>query len=463
MSTTLYDKIWNDHLVDQQEDGTSLLFVDRHLIHEVTSPQAFEGLRNSNRKVRHPNLTLAVADHNVPTTDRSKGIENKESRIQVETLEQNCKDFGITLFPLLDKRQGIVHIVGPEQGITQPGMTIVCGDSHTATHGAFGALAFGIGTSEVEHVLATQTLIQQPAKNMRINIEGEVNLGVTAKDIILHIIGKIGTAGGTGFVIEYAGEAIKSLSMEGRMTICNMSIEAGARAGLIAPDQITFDYIKDKPYAPKGDEWLKALNYWKSLPSDENAHYEKEITIKAKDISPQITWGTSPQDVVPINGRVPNPSNIEDLNKRKALERSLDYMGLEPNQEIEKIKIDKVFIGSCTNGRIEDLREVAKIVKGKKVSVDSMIVPGSGLVKEQAENEGLDKIFIEAGFDWREPGCSMCLAMNPDQLKPKERCASTSNRNFEGRQGREGRTHLVSPVVAAASAINGRLSLVEDI
>ena len=428
---TIFDKIWQNHLVDEQSDGTCLLYIDRHLVHEVTSPQAFEGLRDTNRKVRRPNSTFAVADHNVPTTDRSKGIENKESRIQVETLEQNCKDFGITLFPLLDKRQGIVHIVGPEQGITQPGMTIVCGDSHTATHGAFGALAFGIGTSEVEHVLATQTLIQQPAKNMRINIEGEVNLGVTAKDIILHIIGKIGTAGGTGFVIEYAGQAIKSLSMEGRMTICNMSIEAGARAGLIAPDQITFDYIKDKPYAPKGDEWLKALNYWKSLPSDENAHYEKEITIKAKDISPQITWGTSPQDVVPINGRVPNPSNIEDLNKRKALERSLDYMGLEPNQEIEKIKIDKVFIGSCTNGRIEDLREVAKIVKGKKVSVDSMIVPGSGLVKEQAENEGLDKIFIEAGFDWREPGCSMCLAMNPDQLKPKERCASTSNRNFE--------------------------------
>ena len=460
---TIFDKIWQNHLVDEQSDGTCLLYIDRHLVHEVTSPQAFEGLRDTNRKVRRPNSTFAVADHNVPTTDRSKGIENKESRIQVETLEQNCKDFGITLFPLLDKRQGIVHIVGPEQGITQPGMTIVCGDSHTATHGAFGALAFGIGTSEVEHVLATQTLIQQPAKNMRINIEGEVNLGVTAKDIILHIIGKIGTAGGTGFVIEYAGEAIKSLSMEGRMTICNMSIEAGARAGLIAPDQITFDYIKDKPYAPKGDEWLKALNYWKSLPSDENAHYEKEITIKAKDISPQITWGTSPQDVVPINGRVPNPSNIEDLNKRKALERSLDYMGLEPNQEIEKIKIDKVFIGSCTNGRIEDLREVAKIVKGKKVSVDSMIVPGSGLVKEQAENEGLDKIFIEAGFDWREPGCSMCLAMNPDQLKPKERCASTSNRNFEGRQGREGRTHLVSPAIAAASAIKGTFTTAEDI
>ena len=460
---TIFDKIWQNHLVDEQSDGTCLLYIDRHLVHEVTSPQAFEGLRDTNRKVRRPNSTFAVADHNVPTTDRSKGIENKESRIQVETLEQNCKDFGITLFPLLDKRQGIVHIVGPEQGITQPGMTIVCGDSHTATHGAFGALAFGIGTSEVEHVLATQTLIQQPAKNMRINIEGEVNLGVTAKDIILHIIGKIGTAGGTGFVIEYAGEAIKSLSMEGRMTICNMSIEAGARAGLIAPDQITFDYIKDKPYAPKGDEWLKALNYWKSLPSDENAHYEKEITIKAKDISPQITWGTSPQDVVPINGRVPNPSNIEDLNKRKALERSLDYMGLEPNQEIEKIKIDKVFIGSCTNGRIEDLREVAKIVKGKKVSVDSMIVPGSGLVKEQAENEGLDKIFIEAGFDWREPGCSMCLAMNPDQLKPKERCASTSNRNFEGRQGREGRTHLVSPAIAAASAIKGTFTTADNI
>ena len=447
---TLFDKIWHHHLVNQQEDGTCLIYIDRHLVHEVTSPQAFEGLRDNNRKVHRPESTFAVADHNVPTSDRSKGIDNEESRIQVETLENNCKEFGVTIFPLLDRRQGIVHIVGPEQGITQPGMTIVCGDSHTATHGAFGALAFGIGTSEVEHVLASQTLIQQPAKNMKISVNGNLKPGVTAKDIILHIIGLIGTAGGTGYVIEYAGDVIHSLSMEGRMTICNMSIEAGARAGLIAPDQTTFNYIEGRPYAPKGQDWDKAIEFWKSLPSDENAKYDKEINIKAEEISPQITWGTSPQDVVPINGKVPNPETIEDLNRKKAVERSLEYMGLEPDQEIEKIKIDKVFIGSCTNGRIEDLREVARVVEGKKVSVDSMIVPGSGLVKEQAESEGLDKIFIDAGFDWREPGCSMCLAMNPDQLKPKERCASTSNRNFEGRQGREGRTHLVSPVIAAA-------------
>ncbi len=460
---TLFDKIWEHHLVDRQEDGTCLIYIDRHLVHEVTSPQAFEGLRNNNRKVRRPQSTFAVADHNVPTSDRSKGIENKESRIQVETLEKNCKDFDVTLFPLLDSRQGIVHIVGPEQGITQPGMTIVCGDSHTATHGAFGALAFGIGTSEVEHVLATQTLIQKPAKNMRISVEGKLNLGVTAKDIILHIIGKIGTAGGTGYVIEYAGNAISSLSMEGRMTICNMSIEAGARAGLIAPDEKTFEYIKGRPYAPSGDNWDKAVEFWKSLPSDEGAKYDEEILIKAEDISPQITWGTSPQDVVAINGIVPNPQEESNPNRKKAMERSLEYMGLEPKQEIQKIKIDKVFIGSCTNGRIEDLREVAKVVEGKKVSVDSMIVPGSGLVKKQAEEEGLDKIFIEAGFDWREPGCSMCLAMNPDQLKPQERCASTSNRNFEGRQGREGRTHLVSPAIAAASAIKGSFATAEDL
>ena len=460
---TLFDKIWSHHLVNSQDDGTCLIYIDRHLVHEVTSPQAFEGLRNNNRKVHRPESTFAVADHNVPTSDRSKGIDNEESRIQVETLENNCKEFGVTLFPLLDKRQGIVHIVGPEQGITQPGMTIVCGDSHTATHGAFGALAFGIGTSEVEHVLASQTLIQQPAKNMKISVNGNLKSGVTAKDIILHIIGVIGTAGGTGYVIEYTGEAIQSLSMEGRMTICNMSIEAGARAGLIAPDEKTFNYIKGRPYAPKGEDWDKALAFWKSLPSDENASYDKEININAEDITPQITWGTSPQDVAPINGKVPNPETIKDSNRRKAVERSLEYMGLEPNQEIEKIKIDKVFIGSCTNGRIEDLREVAKVVAGKKVSVEAMIVPGSGLVKEQAENEGLDKIFIEAGFDWREPGCSMCLAMNPDQLKPKERCASTSNRNFEGRQGREGRTHLVSPAVAAASAIKGAFAQESDL
>ena len=460
---TLFDKIWSHHLVNSQDDGTCLIYIDRHLVHEVTSPQAFEGLRNNNRKVHRPESTFAVADHNVPTSDRSKGIDNEESRIQVETLENNCKEFGVTLFPLLDKRQGIVHIVGPEQGITQPGMTIVCGDSHTATHGAFGALAFGIGTSEVEHVLASQTLIQQPAKNMKISVNGNLKSGVTAKDIILHIIGVIGTAGGTGYVIEYTGEAIQSLSMEGRMTICNMSIEAGARAGLIAPDEKTFNYIKGRPYAPKGEDWDKALAFWKSLPSDENARYDREININAEDITPQITWGTSPQDVAPINGKVPNPEIIKDSNRRKAVERSLEYMGLEPNQEIEKIKIDKVFIGSCTNGRIEDLREVARVVEGKKVSVEAMIVPGSGLVKEQAEVEGLDKIFIEAGFDWREPGCSMCLAMNPDQLKPKERCASTSNRNFEGRQGREGRTHLVSPAVAAASAIKGTFAQESDL
>ena len=460
---TLFDKIWQNHLVDVQDDNTSLLYIDRHLVHEVTSPQAFEGLRQNNRKVRQPQNTFAVADHNVPTSDRSQGIENVESRIQVETLEKNCKEFDVTLFPLLDKRQGIVHIIGPEQGITQPGMTIVCGDSHTATHGAFGALAFGIGTSEVEHVLATQTLIQKPAKNMRINITNNVSKNVTPKDIILHIIGEIGTAGGTGYVIEYAGEAITALSIEGRMTICNMSIEAGARAGLIAPDKKTFDYIKGRPYSPHEDDWDKAVSFWKTLPSDQNAIYDKEVTIDGKGIVPQVTWGTSPQDVVPINGNVPDPNQIDDENRRKSVERSLDYMGLEANQKIQDIKIDKVFIGSCTNGRIEDLRAVAEVVNGKKVTVEAMIVPGSGLVKEQAEKEGLDKILIEAGFDWREPGCSMCLAMNPDQLKPKERCASTSNRNFEGRQGREGRTHLVSPVVAAASAIKGSISLVEDI
>ncbi len=460
---TLFDKIWNSHLIDEQENGTCLIYIDRHLVHEVTSPQAFEGLRNSRRIVRRPKQTFAVADHNVPTSDRSNGIKNRESRIQVETLENNCKEFNVNLFPLLDKRQGIVHIVGPEQGITQPGMTIVCGDSHTATHGAFGALAFGIGTSEVEHVLATQTLIQNPAKNMRINLKGNLSPSVTSKDVILKIIGKIGTAGGTGYVIEYSGEAIRNLSMEGRMTICNMSIEGGARAGLIAPDQKTFDYIKGRPYAPKGEKWNEAISYWKTLPSDQESRYDKEVEIKASSIEPQVTWGTSPQDIAPINGKIPDPKDVKDLNRRNAIKRSLEYMGLKPKQKIKDIKIDRVFIGSCTNGRIEDLREVAKVVKGKKVTVNSMIVPGSGLVKQQAEKEGIDKILINAGFDWREPGCSMCLAMNPDQLKPKERCASTSNRNFEGRQGREGRTHLVSPAVAAATAIKGKLSLVEDI
>ena len=460
---TLFDKIWSDHLVDRQNDGTCLIYIDRHLVHEVTSPQAFEGLRISKRKVRSPRSTFAVADHNVPTTNRKYGIKNPESRLQVETLEKNCEDFGITIFPLLDKRQGIVHIVGPEQGITQPGMTIVCGDSHTATHGAFGALAFGIGTSEVEHVLATQTLIQKPAKNMLINITGTLANGVTSKDIILNIIGNIGTAGGTGYVIEYAGEIISNLSMESRMTICNMSIEAGARAGLISPDQTTYDYIKNRPYAPKGKDWAKALAYWNSLISDPNSIYDKEVHIKGNKIYPQVTWGTSPQDVVEINGVVPDPKEILDFEKRKSVERSIDYMGLKPKQKIRDIEIDKVFIGSCTNGRIEDLREVANVVNGKKIKVDAMVVPGSGLVKEQAEKEGIDKILIKAGFEWREPGCSMCLAMNPDQLRPKERCVSTSNRNFEGRQGREGRTHLVSPAVAAASALRGKISLVEDL
>jgi len=459
MSKTIYDKIWNEHLVHEQEDGTSLLFVDRHLIHEVTSPQAFEGLRNSKRKVRQPKLTLAVADHNVPTTDRSKGILDKESKIQVDTLEANCKEFGVQVFGMEDKRQGIVHIIGPEQGFTQPGTIIVCGDSHTATHGAFGALAFGIGTSEVEHVLATQTLVQKKSKNFRINVNGELSVGVTSKDVILQIIGKIGTDGGTGYVIEYAGNLISSLSVEQRMTICNMTIEGGARAGLIQPDQKIFDYLKNKPMSPKKEKWDKALEYWNILKTDIDAKFDKEITLDGKEIKPMVTWGTSPQDVVTIDGKVPNPSNVSDLDKKNSIERSLKYMGLEPNTSIKDIKIDKVFIGSCTNGRIEDLRDAAKILKDKKISnhVQAFVVPGSGLVKEQAEQEGLDKIFKNSGFEWREPGCSMCLAMNADKLKPEERCASTSNRNFEGRQGRGGRTHLVSPAMAAAAAISGNL------
>ncbi len=457
MSLTLYDKIWNEHLVNQQEDGTALLFVDRHLIHEVTSPQAFEGIRNSKRKIRQPNLTLAVADHNVPTTDRSKGISDHDSKIQVDTLVKNCKEFGIQIFGMNDKRQGIVHIIGPEQGFTQPGTVIVCGDSHTATHGAFGALAFGIGTSEVEHVLATQTLIQKKAKNFRINVNGKLPLGVTSKDVILQIIGKIGTAGGTGYVIEYAGNLISSLSVEQRMTVCNMSIEGGARAGLIAPDQKIFDYLKNKPMSPKNKNWDKAIDYWKNLKTDSGANFDKEVSLNAEEIKPMVTWGTSPQDVVAIDEKIPNPANEQDIDKKHSIERSLQYMGLKPDTFIKDIKIDKVFIGSCTNGRIEDLREVAKIIKDKKKAthVHAMIVPGSGLVKEQAEQEGLDKIFIESGFEWREPGCSMCLAMNADKLKPQERCASTSNRNFEGRQGRGGRTHLVSPAMAAAAAISG--------
>jgi 3-isopropylmalate/(R)-2-methylmalate dehydratase large subunit len=459
MSKTIYDKIWNEHLVHEQEDGTSLLFVDRHLIHEVTSPQAFEGLRNSKRKVRQPKLTLAVADHNVPTTDRSKGILDKESKIQVDTLDANCKEFGVQVFGMEDKRQGIVHIIGPEQGFTQPGTIIVCGDSHTATHGAFGALAFGIGTSEVEHVLATQTLVQKKSKNFRINVSGELSAGVTSKDVILQIIGKIGTDGGTGYVIEYAGNLISSLSVEQRMTICNMTIEGGARAGLIQPDQKIFDYLKNKPMSPKKEKWDKALEYWNILKTDIDAKFDKEITLDGKEIKPMVTWGTSPQDVVTIDGKVPNPSNVSDLDKKNSIERSLKYMGLKPDTSIKDIKIDKVFIGSCTNGRIEDLRDAAKILKDKKISnhVQAFVVPGSGLVKEQAEQEGLDKIFKNSGFEWREPGCSMCLAMNADKLEPEERCASTSNRNFEGRQGRGGRTHLVSPAMAAAAAISGNL------
>ena len=457
MTKTLYDKIWNDHLVDQQEEGTALLYVDRHLIHEVTSPQAFEGLRLANRKVRQPKLTLAVADHNVPTTDRSQGIKDKESEIQVNTLRKNCEEFNIELFDMLDKRQGIVHIIGPEQGFTQPGTVIVCGDSHTATHGAFGALAFGIGTSEVEHVLATQTLIQKKSKNFRIEVNGKLPLGVTSKDVILQIIGKIGTAGGTGYVIEYSGEVIRNLSMEQRMTICNMSIEAGARAGLIAPDEKTFSYLKDKPKSPKGNNWNKALAYWNSLKSDSDAKFDKNVELNAKDILPMVTWGTSPQDVITIEGIIPDPKNEKNQERKSAIERALKYMGLTPNTKIKDVKIDKVFIGSCTNGRIEDLREAAKIVKNKKIAnhVGAMVVPGSGLVKEQAEQEGLDKIFINAGFEWREPGCSMCLAMNADKLNPQERSASTTNRNFQGRQGRGGRTHLVSPAMAAAAAIAG--------
>ena len=455
---TLYDKIWDDHLVDRQDDGTCLLYIDRHLVHEVTSPQAFEGLRLTGRKVRHPEKTLAVVDHNVPTSpDRVNGIKNEESRIQVEALAKNAADFGVEYYSEKDIRQGIVHIIGPEQGFTLPGMTIVCGDSHTSTHGAFGALAHGIGTSEVEHVLATQTLIQSKAKNMLVRVDGQLPPGVTAKDIILAIIGEIGTAGGTGYVIEYAGEAIRALSMEGRMTICNMSIEGGARAGLIAPDETTFAYVKDKPRAPMGQAWDMALEYWKTLHSDEGAHFDKVVVLNAAELPPIVSWGSSPEDVVSVTGAVPNPDDITDENKRSSKWRALDYMGLKPGTPITDINIDRVFIGSCTNGRIEDLRAVAKVVEGRKVSghVNAMIVPGSGIVKQQAEAEGLDKIFKEAGFDWREPGCSMCLAMNDDRLKPGERCASTSNRNFEGRQGFKGRTHLVSPAMAAAAAIAG--------
>ncbi len=463
---TLFDKIWDNHLVEDQSGGASLIYIDHQLIHEVTSPQAFEGLRAAGRKVRRPKAQLAVADHNVPTTsDRLQGIKDEISRIQVQTLEDNCKEFGVQYFPMSDARQGVVHIVGPEEGFTQPGMTIVCGDSHTSTHGAFGALAFGIGTSEVEHVLATQTLIQNRAKNMRITVNGKLSLGVTAKDIVLAIIGKIGTAGGTGYVIEYAGDAIRELSMEGRMTVCNMSIEAGARAGLIAPDEKTFAYLKGRPMAPQGAHWEQAVAYWKTLPSDAGAQYDTEIVLDAAKIIPQVTWGTSPEDVLPIDSVVPDPENAENESKGAAIKRSLEYMGLKPGTRLKDIVIDKVFIGSCTNGRIEDFREAAAIAKGRKVASNiklAMVVPGSGLVKKQAEEEGLDKIFIAAGFEWREAGCSMCLAMNADKLEAGERCASTSNRNFEGRQGRGGRTHLVSPAMAVAAAINGKLSDVRE-
>ncbi len=467
---TLFDKIWDAHLIDESDDGTCLIFIDRHIVHEVTSPQAFEGLRTAGRKVRRPDLTLAVPDHNVPTSDRAAGIEDEESRIQVETLDKNCRDFGLQIFGMDDIRQGICHVIGPEQGFTLPGTTLICGDSHTATHGAFGSLSFGVGTSEVEHVLATQTMIQRKSKNMRVTVDGELPLGVTAKDMILAIIGEIGTAGGTGCVIEFAGEAIRSLSMEGRMTVCNMTIEGGARAGLIAPDETTFEYLKGRPMAPKGGAWETAAEYWKTLKSDEGAKYDIEVTLKAEDIVPQVTWGTSPEDVVPITGAVPNPSDESDESRRNKMERSLEYMGLEPGTAMRDVRIDRMFIGSCTNSRIEDLRAAAEVAqkaidKGRKVAghVDAMVVPGSGLVKAQAEEEGLDRIFIEAGFDWREPGCSMCLAMNADKLTPGERCASTSNRNFEGRQGPGGRTHLVSPAMAAAAAIAGRLTDIRDL
>jgi 3-isopropylmalate/(R)-2-methylmalate dehydratase large subunit len=454
---TLYDKIWDDHLVDEQSDGTCLIYIDRHLVHEVTSPQAFEGLRVAGRKVRAPDKTLAVVDHNVPTSDRSKPNPDPESAAQIETLAENARDFGIEYYDEHDRRQGIVHVIGPEQGFTLPGTTIVCGDSHTSTHGAFGALAHGIGTSEVEHVLATQTLIQKKAKNMRVSVDGKLPEGVGAKDIILAIIGEIGTAGGTGHVIEYAGDAMRSLSMEGRMTVCNMSIEGGARAGMVAPDEKAFAYLKDRPKAPKAADWDEAMRYWETLQSDEDARFDVEVRLNAAKLPPIVSWGTSPEQVTSVTGRVPIPSEIANENKRAAAERSLEYMGLKGGEKITDIKLDRVFIGSCTNGRIEDLRVVAKIVNGHKVNanVSAMIVPGSGIVKEQAEAEGLDKIFRAAGFDWREPGCSMCLAMNPDKLAPGERCASTSNRNFEGRQGYKGRTHLVSPAMAAAAAIAG--------
>jgi 3-isopropylmalate/(R)-2-methylmalate dehydratase large subunit len=465
MPKTLFDKIWDAHVVERAEDGTCLLYIDRHLVHEVTSPQAFEGLRMAGRKVRRPDATIAVADHNVPTSDRRAGIAEPESRLQIETLERNVAEFGVPYFPLLDARQGIVHIIGPEQGISLPGMTIVCGDSHTSTHGAMGALAFGIGTSEVEHVLATQTLPQKPAKNMLVQVDGVLPVGVTAKDIVLTVIGRIGTAGGTGHVIEYAGEAIRGLDMAGRLTICNMSIEGGARAGLIAPDDTTFAYIENRPFAPQGEAFAHAVEYWRTLTSDPGAVYDRTVTLNAAEIAPMVTWGTSPETVAPITGTVPDPEDTADEAARSQMRRMLEYMGLTPGQRLADLPVDVVFIGSCTNGRIEDLRQVAALAKGRSVAphVRAMVVPGSGLVKQQAEQEGLDRILTEAGFEWREPGCSMCLGMNPDKLTPGQRCASTSNRNFEGRQGPGGRTHLMSPAMAAAAAITGRLSDVREL
>lgn len=458
MAKTLYDKLFDSHVIEEASDGTCLLYIDRHLVHEVTSPQAFEGLELANRAPWRVSSILAVADHNVPTTDRAAGIEDPISRLQVDTLVKNCEKYGITLYNMGDVRQGIVHIIGPEQGATLPGMTVVCGDSHTSTHGAFAALAFGIGTSEVEHVLATQTLYMKKNKNMLIRVEGELPLGCTAKDLVLHIIGEIGTAGGTGYAIEFAGSTIRNLSIEGRMTVCNMAIEAGARSGLVAVDQKTIDYFRGRPYAPTGEMWNQAVEYWKTLHSDEGAHFDKVVEINARDVKPQVTWGTSPEMVLPVDATVPDPELERDSIKRQGIERALEYMGLTPRQAITDIKIDKVFIGSCTNARIEDLRAAAQVARGRKVASNvklAMVVPGSGLVKEQAEKEGLDKIFLEAGFEWREPGCSMCLAMNADRLEPGERCASTSNRNFEGRQGQGGRTHLVSPAMAAAAAVAG--------
>ena len=462
---TLFDKVWDSHVVERLPDGTCVLYIDRHLVHEVTSPQAFEGLRNAGRKVRRPDATIAVADHNIPTTDRRSGIKEEDSRVQVETLERNVKEFGVPYIPILDVRQGIVHIIGPELGVSLPGMTIVCGDSHTSTHGALGALAFGIGTSEVEHVLATQTLLQKPAKNMLVRVDGALGFGATAKDIVLAIIGKIGTAGGNGHVIEYAGEAIRALDMAGRMTVSNMSIEAGARAGMIAPDETTFAYIKGREFAPKGEAFDRAVEHWRALPSDPGAHYDTTVVMDAADIAPMVTWGTTPGAVVPVTGAVPDPSTAGDEAERAQMQRMLEYMALKPGTRMRDIPVDVVFIGSCTNGRIEDIRAAAQVARGRKVAegVRALVVPGSGLVKQQAEQEGLDRVLLEAGFEWREACCSMCLGMNPDKLTPGQRCASTSNRNFEGRQGPGGRTHLLSPAMAAAAAVTGRLADVREL